>query len=85
MRIHPCKNQKLANDLLNLNESLFFRRERRLLEDMLSDVPLKSTDGIQVDDEGINLKVATLVRNAMQSVSAGQRIPGQVRKSFKGR
>ena len=35
---------------------------------MLSDVPLKSTDGIQVDDEGINLKVATLVRNAMQQM-----------------
>ena len=63
-----AKNQKLANDLLNLNGDVVFPKGTKITKDMLSDVPLKSTDGIQVDDEGINLKVATLVRNAMQQM-----------------
>ena len=47
---------------------MLFSKGTKITKDMLSDVPLKSTDGIQVDDEGINLKVATLVRNAMQQM-----------------
>ena len=50
-----AKNQKLANDLLNLNGDVVFPKGTKITKDMLSDVPLKSTDGIQVDDEGINL------------------------------
>jgi DNA-directed RNA polymerase subunit beta len=62
------KNQILANDLLNLNGDIVFAKGTKITEDMLSGVPLKSADGIQVSDEDINLKVATLVRNAMQQM-----------------
>ncbi len=63
-----AKNKPISNDLLSLNGDVLFEKGTKVSEEMLSQVPLKCADGIQLSDESLNLKVATLVRNAMQQM-----------------
>ena len=77
-----AKNQKLANDLLNLNGDVVFPGNK--ITRICFRMSPKSTDGIQVDDEGINLKVATPVRNAMQQMYLLDNVFRTSRKSVQG-
>ncbi|MBE68833.1 MAG: DNA-directed RNA polymerase subunit beta, partial [Deltaproteobacteria bacterium] len=61
------KNQ-LSADVLSIQGEVLVAKGTKINEEILLKIPLKSTDGIQVTDKKINLKVGTFVRNALQQM-----------------
>jgi len=61
------KNQ-LSADVLSIQGEVLVAKGTKINEEILLKIPLKSTEGIQVTDKKINLKVGTFVRNALQQM-----------------
>ena len=56
----------LSADVLSVQGEVLVSKGTKISEEILEKIPLNSTDGIQVTDKKINLKVGTFVRNALQ-------------------
>ncbi|HIO61176.1 MAG TPA: DNA-directed RNA polymerase subunit beta [Deltaproteobacteria bacterium] len=56
----------LSSDVLSVQGEVLVSKGTKISEEILEKIPLNSTDGIQVTDKKINLKVGTFIRNALQ-------------------
>ena len=65
----------LSADVLSLQGEVLASKGTKISREVLQEIPLKSTDGIQVKDKSINLKVGTFIRNALQQMLAGKCLP----------
>ena len=62
------EKKQLSADVLSIQGEVLVAKGTKINEEILLKIPLKSTDGIQVNDKKINLKVGTFVRNALQQM-----------------
>ena len=53
---------------MSLQGEVIATKETKISQEVLQEIPLKSTDGIQIKDKNINLKIGTFVRNALQQM-----------------
>ncbi|MEC9360797.1 MAG: DNA-directed RNA polymerase subunit beta, partial [SAR324 cluster bacterium] len=58
----------LSADVMSVQGELLASKDTKITNEILQKIPLNSTDGIQVTDKKINLKIATFVRNALQQM-----------------
>ncbi|MBG55538.1 MAG: DNA-directed RNA polymerase subunit beta, partial [Deltaproteobacteria bacterium] len=58
----------LSADVLSLQGKVLASKGTKISQEVLQEIPLKSSDGIQVTDKNVNLKVGTFVRNALQQM-----------------
>ena len=63
-----AEKKPLAADLLSVQGEVLASKGTKITDEILQIIPLNSTDGIQVTDNKINLKVGTFVRNALQQM-----------------
>ena len=63
-----AEKKPLFADVLSLQGEVLASKGTKISQEVLQNIPLKSTDGIQVKDKNINLKVGTFVRNALQQM-----------------
>ena len=63
-----AEKKPLAGDVLSVQGEVLASKGTKITDDILQQIPLNSTDGIQVADNKINLKVGTFVRNALQQM-----------------
>ena len=63
-----AEKKPLSADVLSLQGEVLASKGTKISQEVLQEIPLKSTDGIQVKDKSINLKVGTFVRNALQQM-----------------
>ena len=63
-----AEKKPLSADVLSLQGKVLASKGTKISQEVLKEIPLKSTDGIQVKDKSINLKVGTFVRNALQQM-----------------
>ena len=63
-----AEKKPLFTDVLSLQGEVSASKGTKISQEVLQNIPLKSTDGIQVKDKNINLKVGTFVRNALQQM-----------------
>ena len=63
-----AEKKPLAADVLSVQGEVLASKGTKITDEILQIIPLNSTDGIQVTDNKINLKVGTFVRNALQQM-----------------
>ena len=63
-----AEKKPLAADVLSVQGEVLASKGTKITDEILQQIPLNSTDGIQVTDNKINLKVGTFVRNALQQM-----------------
>ena len=63
-----AEKKPLAADVLSVQGEVLASKGAKITDEILKQIPLNSTDGIQVTDKKINLKVGTFVRNALQQM-----------------
>ena len=63
-----AEKKPLASDVLSVQGEVLASKGTKITDQILQQIPLNSTDGIQVTDNKINLKVGTFVRNALQQM-----------------
>ena len=63
-----AEKKPLSADVLSLQGEVLASKGTKISQEVLQEIPLKSTDGIQVNEKSINLKVGTFVRNALQQM-----------------
>jgi len=63
-----AEKKPLAADVLSVQGEVIASKGTKISDEILQQIPLNSTDGIQVADNKINLKVGTFVRNALQQM-----------------
>ena len=63
-----AEKKQLSADVLSIQGEVLVAKGTKINEEILLKIPLKSTEGIQVTDKKINLKVGTFVRNALQQM-----------------
>ena len=63
-----AEKKPLSADVLSLQGEVLASKGTKISQEVLQEIPLKSTDGIQGKDKSINLKVGTFVRNAQQQM-----------------
>ncbi|HBR58858.1 MAG TPA: DNA-directed RNA polymerase subunit beta, partial [Deltaproteobacteria bacterium] len=63
-----AEKKPLAADVLSVQGEVLASKGTKITDEILQQIPLNSTDGIQVTDKKINLKVGTFVRNALQQM-----------------
>ena len=63
-----AEKKPLFADVLSLQGKVLASKGTKISQEVLQNIPLKSTDGIQIKEKNINLKVGTFVRNALQQM-----------------
>ena len=63
-----AEKKPLFADVLSLQGEVLASKGTKISQEVLQNIPLKSTDGIQVKEKKVNLKVGTFVRNALQQM-----------------
>ena len=63
-----AEKKPLAADVMSVQGEVLASKGTKITDEILQQIPLNSTDGIQVTDKKINLKVGTFVRNALQQM-----------------
>ena len=63
-----AEKKPLAADVLSVQGEVLAKKGTKISQEVLKEIPLKSTDGIQVTDKNINFKIVTFVRNALQQM-----------------
>ena len=63
-----AEKKPIFADVLSLQGEVLASKGTKISQEVLQNIPLKSTDEIQVKDKNINLKVGTFVRNALQQM-----------------
>ncbi|MBC8257735.1 MAG: DNA-directed RNA polymerase subunit beta [SAR324 cluster bacterium] len=58
----------LTADVLSIQGELLASKGTKISNEVLQNIPLKSTEGIQITDKKLNLKIGTFVRNALQQM-----------------
>ncbi|MEC9361412.1 MAG: DNA-directed RNA polymerase subunit beta, partial [SAR324 cluster bacterium] len=63
-----AEKKTFSADVLSVQGELLASKGTKITNEILQQIPLNSTDGIQVTDKKINLKIGTFVRNALQQM-----------------
>ena len=63
-----AEKKPFSADVLSVQGELLASKGTKITNEILQQIPLNSTDGIQVTDKKINLKIGTFVRNALQQM-----------------
>ena len=63
-----AEKKTFSADVLSVQGELLASKGTKITHEILQQIPLNSTDGIQVTDKKINLKIGTFVRNALQQM-----------------
>ena len=63
-----AEKKSFSVDVLSVQGDILAKKGSEITRESLNKIPLNSSEGVQVSDKKINLKIATFVRNALQQM-----------------